>query len=147
MEQNLACEQKRRCRLDCLCPTNTVIDLVKERLAQQDCEEKGCVLDGFPRTGNQAEALKSAGIHPNKVLLLDVDESALVERTVGRRFDPRTGKMYHLNFNPPLQDEDALSLIQRSDDTDEKVKLHKHPGLQRKRCSHPPSVREAFEGG
>jgi adenylate kinase len=80
------------------------------------------MLDGFPRTGVQAEALKDAGIHPNKVLLLDVDEASLVERVVGRRIGP-DGKTYHLKFNPPPEDVDASSLIQRADDTEEKVKL------------------------
>ena len=119
----LGMQAKEKMESGQLVPDDLVIGLVKERLAKPDCEEKGWMLDGFPRTGVQAEALKSAGIHPNKVLLLDVDESALVERVVGRRIDPSTGKTYHLKFNPPPDDVDASSLIQRADDTEEKVKL------------------------
>ena len=119
----LGLQAKEKMESGQLVPDDLVIGLVKERLAKPDCAEKGWMLDGFPRTGIQAEALKSAGIHPNKVLLLDVDESALVERVVGRRVDPSTGKTYHLKFNPPPEDVDASSLIQRADDTEEKVKL------------------------
>jgi adenylate kinase len=119
----LGLQAKEKMESGHLVPDDLVIGLVKERLGQADCEEKGWMLDGFPRTGVQAEALKSAGIHPNKVLLLDVDESALVERVVGRRVDPSTGKTYHLKFNPPPEDVDASSLIHRADDTEEKVKL------------------------
>jgi len=96
--------------------------LVKERLGKVDCLTKGWMLDGFPRTGAQAQALEKANILPHKVVLLDVDEKSLVERVVGRRTDPDTGKIYHLKFNPPPPEVDVKKLIQRDDDTEEKCK-------------------------
>ena len=77
-------------------------------------------MDGFPRTGVQAEALQAAGIVPNKFLLLDVPDESLVERVTGRRLDPETGAIYHVKFKPPPA-EVADRCIQRSDDTAEKV--------------------------
>ena len=74
---------------------------VKARLDQEDCKTKGWLLDGFPRSGPQAEALAAAGITATHFLLLEVDSHILVERCVGRRSDPVTGKIYHLKFNPP----------------------------------------------
>ena len=103
-----------------LVPDDLIISIVKARLAEQDCQDKGWLLDGFPRTGVQAEALKAAGITPTHFVLLDVPDSILVERCVGRRSDPETGKIYHLKFNPP-PDDPALRarLVHRSDDTAE----------------------------
>jgi len=103
-----------------LVPDSLVINLVKERLGEKDCQESGWLLDGFPRTGEQANALEEAGIKPDKVLLLDVPDAALVERVTGRRTDPVTGKIYHMKFNPPPADV-ADRVTQRSDDTEEKV--------------------------
>ena len=105
-----------------LVPDSLVINLVKERLAQPDCQSDGWLLDGFPRTGEQAKALEEAGIRPDKVILLDVPDEALVERVTGRRTDPETGKIYHMKFNPPPADI-AARCTQRSDDTEEKVKV------------------------
>jgi adenylate kinase len=103
-----------------LVPDDLIISIVKERLAEEDCQSKGWLLDGFPRTGVQAEALKAAGITPTHFILLDVPDSILVERCVGRRSDPQTGKIYHLKFNPPPEDPDLLArLVHRSDDTAE----------------------------
>lgn len=75
-----------------LVPDAVMIGMVKNRLAQKDCQENGWLLDGFPRTGEQARALTEAGIVPQKVLCLDVPDNVLVERVVGRRTDPETGK-------------------------------------------------------
>eukprot|EP00961_Rhodomonas_salina_P223353 3020394-Rhodomonas_salina.1 len=63
-----------------LVPDELIIDIVKDRLAQEDCATKGWLLDGFPRTGAQAEALKSAGIEASHFVLLDVPDEILVER-------------------------------------------------------------------
>ena len=81
------------------------------------------LLDGYPRSKDQADALEEADIRPEVFLLLEVPEEMLVERVVGRRLDPETGKIYHLKYAPPESDEIAARLIQRSDDTEEKVKL------------------------
>ena len=71
----------------------------------------------------QAEALRDAGIFPDCFIFLNVPDELLVERVVGRRTDPTTGKIYHMTFSPPESDEIASRLIQRSDDTEEKVKV------------------------
>ena len=94
---------------------------VKDRLAEPDCIEKGWLLDGFPRTAAQAEALEEAGVQADCFLFLNVPDSVLVERVVGRRTDPQTGKIYHMTFSPPSDDTVLQRLEQRSDDTEEKV--------------------------
>jgi adenylate kinase len=81
------------------------------------------LLDGFPRTEAQAEALASAGISADCFLFLNVPDEMLVERVVGRRTDPETGKIYHMTFSPPEDDAVTARLVQRSDDTEEKVKV------------------------
>ena len=97
-----------------------IISIVKARLDQEDCNTKGWLLDGFPRSGPQAEALAAAGITATHFLLLEVDSQILVERCVGRRSDPVTGKIYHLKFNPPPEDPEIQArLLHRSDDTEE----------------------------
>jgi len=96
---------------------------VKDRLAEEDCQTKGWLLDGFPRTQAQAQALEDAGIQADCFIFLNVPDEVLVERVVGRRTDPVTGKIYHMTFSPP-EDEDVIKrLEQRSDDTEEKVKV------------------------
>jgi adenylate kinase len=104
-----------------LVPDDLVIELILNRLTEHDCETRGWLLDGFPRTKSQADALRSSGIIPDVFLLLDVPEEILVERVTGRRTDPVTGKVYHMKFNPPENEDVASRLIQRSDDTAEKI--------------------------
>ena len=109
-------EAKRYMEEGKLVPDMLMIDIVQQRLAEDDCKTKGWLLDGFPRTGMQAAALESAGIIPTHFILLDVPSNILVERCTGRRSDPVTGKIYHLKFKPPPEDI-AARLIQRTDDT------------------------------
>ena len=105
-----------------LVPDELIIDVVSERLQQQDCIDKGWLLDGFPRTKSQADALSNNGQVPDVFLLLDVPENVLVERVVGRRTDPITGKIYHMKFSPPPYLPAVRNrLIHRSDDTAEKI--------------------------
>lgn len=107
-----------------LVPDALVIGLVKERMAQPDVRERGWMLDGFPRTPAQAEAMKAAGIEPQKVVLLDCPEEVLIQRVCGRRTDPVTGAIYHLQFSPPPADAAIVArLVQRSDDTEEKCRV------------------------
>ncbi|XP_074569234.1 adenylate kinase, chloroplastic-like [Curcuma longa] len=106
-----------------LVPSEIVVMMVKDRLLQPDAQEKGWLLDGYPRSLEQAKALEELGIRPDIFILLDVSEENLVERVVGRRLDPETGKIYHLKFSPPENEEIAARLTQRFDDTEEKVKL------------------------
>ena len=96
---------------------------VKERLDSPDCAESGWLLDGFPRTLAQAEALAEAGVSADCFIFLDVPDDILVERVVGRRTDPATGKIYHMTFSPPDDEEVLNRLEQRSDDTEEKVNV------------------------
>lgn len=101
-----------------------IIGLVKDRLAQPDCS-KGYLLDGFPRTIAQADALKSNGVAIDHVLEVDVDDAEIITRMSGRRVHPASGRTYHIKFNPPKQDgQDDVSgepLIQRDDDKIETV--------------------------
>jgi adenylate kinase len=105
-----------------LVPDELMIDIVKEKLSGSECAAKGWLLDGFPRTAAQARALQAAGLLADVVIILDVPEEVLIERVVGRRLDPDTGKIYHLKFSPPPADV-VSRLIQRSDDTEEKARV------------------------
>lgn len=106
-----------------LVPDSTIIGIIKDRLAEDDCK-KGFILDGFPRTLPQAEALKDLmndmEISLDKVISLNVPDSDIVERITGRRVSKTTGKIYHIKFNPPV-DEKEEDLYQRADDTEETV--------------------------
>ena len=92
-----------------------------ERIGQPDAAN-GFMLDGFPRTRPQAEALddalKAADIELDAVVLIEVDDSLIVDRITGRRSDPETGTIYHLTFNPPPA-EVVDRLVHRKDDTEE----------------------------
>ncbi len=103
-----------------LVPDEVTIGLVKERIGQADAKE-GFMLDGFPRTLPQAEALDAAlteaGGGLDAVVLLEVQDDLIVERIVGRRSDPETGTIYHLKFNPPPA-EVMGRLKHRADDTE-----------------------------
>lgn len=110
-----------------LVPDEIVIGIVKERLLKSDCEE-GFLLDGFPRTVSQAEALdeelKDRPI--DYVIYIDVNFDELVERISGRRICTKCGKGYHVKFDPPkvdgVCDEDQEELYQRDDDNEETAK-------------------------
>ncbi|GMF19587.1 unnamed protein product [Phytophthora lilii] len=104
-----------------LVPDELIVGVVLERLAQKDCKTRGWLLDGFPRTEAQAEALLAARTIPDCVLALEVPDDEVVKRIAGRRLDPETGKTYHMEFNPPPP-EVADRVIQRSDDTEETVR-------------------------
>ena len=77
-----------------------IIGLVKERVAQEDCKA-GFLLDGFPRTIPQADAMKESGIVVDHVLEFDVPDEVIVERMAGRRVHSGSGRVYHLVYNPP----------------------------------------------
>jgi adenylate kinase len=102
-----------------------IINLVKERLKQDDCAN-GFLFDGFPRTIPQADAMKAAGVSLDYVLEIDVPFSAIIERMSGRRSHPASGRTYHVKFNPPkvegVDDVTGEPLIQREDDKEETVK-------------------------
>ena len=96
-----------------------IIGLVKERIAQDDCQQ-GFLFDGFPRTIAQADAMKHAGVKLDYVLEIDVPFEAIIERMSGRRSHAASGRTYHVTFNPPkiegIDDLTGEPLIQRDDD-------------------------------
>jgi adenylate kinase len=101
-----------------------IIGLVKERILEDDCKN-GFLLDGFPRTVPQADALKEAGVAIDAVIEIDVPDSVIVERMSGRRAHLASGRTYHVVFNPPKvegkDDETGEELVQRADDKAEVV--------------------------
>lgn len=106
-----------------LVPNEIVVNMVSDRLSQPDACEGGWLLDGYPRSLAQAEAIEALGIRPDVFILLEVPDDVLLERVVGRRLDPVTGKIYHLKFEPPENEEIAGRLTQRFDDTHSQAKL------------------------
>lgn len=102
-----------------------ILGLIKERLAQPDCNN-GFLLDGFPRTIGQAEGLKSMGIEIDRVLEIAVDDEEIVKRMSGRRVHLASGRSYHIEFNPPKEsgkdDVTGEPLVQRDDDSEETVR-------------------------
>jgi adenylate kinase len=102
-----------------------IIGLVRERLRQPDCA-RGYLFDGFPRTIPQAEAMKAAQVGLDFVLEIDVPDEEIIERMIGRRVHPASGRTYHVKFNPPraagLDDLTGEPLVQRDDDREETVR-------------------------
>jgi adenylate kinase len=102
-----------------------MIELVKERIGEPDCAN-GFLFDGFPRTIPQAQALDEAGVVIDFVLEIAVPDAHIVKRMSGRRVHPQSGRVYHMEFNPPRQsgkdDETGEPLIQRDDDREETVR-------------------------
>lgn len=111
-----------------LVPDALMNDLVAERLTQEDCQQ-GYILDGFPRTINQAESLdsflKSVGQEINKIVFLDVDPAALLSRLTSRRLCRSCGKDYNVITNPPPADMKCTDcggeIYQRDDDNEKTV--------------------------
>lgn len=111
-----------------LVPDEVTIGIVRERLSKEDCK-KGFLLDGFPRTVAQAEALESMLSVLNRkidyVIYVDVPKDELFERLTGRWVSPTSGASYHVKFNPPkvegICDKDGSKLVQREDDRPETV--------------------------
>lgn len=112
-----------------LVPDEVVVGIVKERLAQSDCAN-GFILDGFPRTIPQAEALDALGVKIDCVLSLEVPDETIVERMSGRRSCPGCGATYHVAYNPSKDgktcDSCGTELTLRADDKPETVlnRLH-----------------------
>ncbi|GGE40899.1 adenylate kinase [Halopseudomonas oceani] len=102
-----------------------IIGLIKERITQDDCVN-GFLFDGFPRTIPQAEALVEAGIDIDRVLEIAVADEEIVARLSGRRVHPGSGRVYHVEHNPPKvagkDDVTGEDLIQRDDDKEETVR-------------------------
>ena len=109
-----------------LVPDEVTNGIVKERLAQDDIQEKGFLLDGYPRTIDQAHALDAAlaelGIELQGVVNIEIDPSKLLERLSGRIIHKETGETFHKVFNPPAAGYDENDFYQREDDKPESVK-------------------------
>lgn len=122
-QTKLGIEAKKFMDAGQLVPDEVVNGLVAERLAEKDCE-KGFIMDGFPRTVVQAkvldEILAKLGKSIEKVIALNVPDADIIERITGRRTSKVTGKIYHIKYNPPV-DEKEEDLVQRADDTEEVV--------------------------
>jgi adenylate kinase len=102
-----------------------IMGLVRERLKQPDCK-RGYLFDGFPRTIPQAEAIAQEGVGIDHVLEIDVPDEEIITRMSGRRVHPGSGRVYHVNFNPPKEEgRDDLTgepLVQREDDREDTVR-------------------------
>jgi adenylate kinase len=111
-----------------LVPDDVVVSIVKDRLTKEDCKE-GFLLDGFPRTVNQADALdkelSQMGIKLDKVVNIDANKEILITRAIGRRICRECGATYHIKFNPSkvenVCDIEGGQLFQRDDDKEETV--------------------------
>jgi adenylate kinase len=107
-----------------LVPDNLVIDLLKDRIRHEDCRE-GFILDGFPRTIPQAEALEQAGVTIDRVINFNVDDELIIHRLSGRRIHRVTGKIYNVNPDgvpQPPPDSDPGEFYQRDDDKPEAIR-------------------------
>ena len=102
-----------------------IIGIVKERVKEDDCQN-GYLLDGFPRTIPQADAMRDNNIDVDYVVEIDVDHEEIVKRLSGRRVHPESGRVYHVTYNPPKEEgKDDVSgepLIQRDDDQEDTVR-------------------------
>ncbi len=125
----LGLEAKRYMEAGELVPDEVTIGIVRERLQEQDCAQ-GFLLDGFPRTVEQADALanilKDMGASLDAALNIEVADEKLISRLTGRRICKSCGATYHMVFNPPqtegVCDKDRGELYQRKDDTEETAK-------------------------
>lgn len=102
-----------------------IIALVKERIAKADCET-GFLFDGFPRTIPQAQAMVDAGVDIDVVLEISVADEDIVQRLGGRRVHESSGRVYHVDYNPPkqrgLDDVTGEALVQRDDDQEATIR-------------------------
>jgi adenylate kinase len=120
----LGLEAKEYMDRGALVPDHIVIELVRERVRQPDCAN-GFIMDGFPRTLAQAEALREAGIDIDFVIEIEVSDAEILRRMSGRRVHPGSGRSYHLEYAPPKvpgkDDVTGEPLVQRPDDNEETV--------------------------
>jgi len=108
-----------------LVPDEIVIEIIKERIAKDDCKQ-GFILDGFPRTIPQAEALDKMGVKIDKVIEISVSDAIIIDRMSGRRVCENCGSSYHLKNKKPQKegicDRCQGTLVQREDDQPDTVK-------------------------
>jgi adenylate kinase len=121
----LGVEAKKVIEAGGLVSDDIILSLIKERIAQPDCAN-GFLLDGFPRTIIQAEGLDAMGVKIDNVIEIVVADEEIIKRMAGRRMHLKSGRTYHVEFNPPkvdgIDDVTGESLIQRDDDKEETVR-------------------------
>jgi adenylate kinase len=128
-QTELGTEAKRYMDAGELVPDSVITGVILERIAQDDARD-GFLLDGFPRTVEQADSLgreiEAAGRRLTAALLIEAPDDVVVKRISGRRVNPSTGRVYHVDFDPPKlagrDDEDGSELVQRDDDKEETVR-------------------------
>jgi adenylate kinase len=128
-QTDLGREAKRYMDAGELVPDNVITGVILERIAQDDARD-GFLLDGFPRTVDQADSLareiETFDRRLTAALLIEAPDDVVVRRISGRRVNPRSGRVYHLDFDPPKEDErddeDGSELVQRDDDREETVR-------------------------
>ena len=108
-----------------LVPDEVVIGIIRDRLAQDDCQN-GFILDGFPRTIPQAEALDRMGVDIDRVIDIEVADETIARRVSGRRVCPACGASYHVDYKKPTSegicDKCGATLVQRKDDHPDTVR-------------------------
>ena len=104
---------------------DVILELVRERLRQPDCVA-GCLFDGFPRTVGQADGMRELDISVDVVVELQISDSLIIRRISGRRVHEASGRVYHIEFNPPkvdnVDDVTWQPLVQRHDDSETVVR-------------------------
>jgi adenylate kinase len=124
-KSELGLQVKKIMESGALVPDDIMIALVKERIAEADCAQ-GFLLDGFPRTYPQAEALDRSGIKIDFVININVDDESIIDRMSGRLLHPASGRIYHVQYHPPKipgkDDVTGEPLIHRKDDEEQTVR-------------------------
>ena len=124
LETEMGLKAKKFIEAGALVPDDVVIGIIKERLVKSDCQN-GFILDGFPRTVPQAEALDAMGVALDAVVSIEVADEVIVKRMSGRRVCANCGASYHVEFNPSLDgvscDKCKTELSTRKDDAPEVV--------------------------
>ena len=128
-QTNLGIKAKDYMNSGQLVPDQVILEMMKERLNSSDCKN-GYILDGFPRTIPQAEGLNEIFLELNQsldfVIVIEVNDNTIVERMGGRRVNPTSGRVYHIQYNPPkiegIDDETGETLVTRSDDEENTVR-------------------------
>ena len=128
-QTDLGCKAKEYMNSGRLVPDGVILGMMKERLNESDCKH-GYILDGFPRTIPQAKGLDDLLNELNQILdfaiVIEVNDDTIVDRMGGRRVHPASGRVYHINFNPPkidnIDDNTGEELIIRPDDQESTVR-------------------------
>ncbi|XP_021564385.1 adenylate kinase 8-like, partial [Carlito syrichta] len=102
---SMAAETRKHYQKTKTLPSRLLIQLIQERLAEEECVKRGWILDGIPETREQALMIQTLGITPRHVVVLSASDTVLIERNLGKRIDPQTGEIYHTTFDWPPETE------------------------------------------